>query len=196
MKKGAIFTVIALTGLIFLVSSRNTTSAVSPPNQIVGGECSYDEFDGLCKVLNLYFNSEKSSSKLVKFRFQPNVELNSASLVLLKKNNITEIDQEQVMNDVVPADWDQHDKNQVQIGDVFSCKLKIENSGTCTPVIFSFQDIVKNPAVYDDLAVKKTAIEISIFLLPIAIIIIVFVIKYEKFVHRINKVKNRKKNKK
>lgn len=195
MKKKAIFGAIALTCLIFLVSSINTASAVSPPNQILGGECAYDEFDGLCKVLNLYFNPEKSSSKLVRFRFQPDIELNSASLVLLKKNNITEADQEQVMNDVVPADWNQHDKNQVQIGDVFSCKLKIENSGTCTPVIFSFQDIVKNPTVYDDLAVKKTAIEISIFLLPIAIIIIVFIIKYEKFVHKVNKMRKIKKSK-
>jgi len=196
MKKGAIFAIIASIGLIISISLKNTTRAVSPSDQIIGSECGYDEFDGLCKVLNLYFNPEKSSSKLVKFRFQPNMELNSASLVLLKKNNITETDQERVMNDVVPADWNQHDKNHVEIGDVFNCKLKIENTGTCTPVIFSFQDIVKNPVVYDDLAIKKTAIEILIFLLPIAIIIVIFIIKYERFIHKINKIKNRKKNKK
>jgi hypothetical protein len=195
MGKKIIFAAIALAGLVSLVYLKNITKAISPSDQIVGGQCSYDEFDGLCKVLNLYFNPEKASTKLVKFRYQPDINLSTASLELLKNNDVIDMDQERTLNEIVPADWNQHNKNQVEIGDILSCKLKIENSGTCTPIIFSFQDISKDPTAYDDLALKQTIAEILFLLLPIVIIIIVFIIKYEKFVHKFKKIRRRRRKK-
>jgi len=195
MKKIIIFFAAILAGVVFFICTINTAKAVSTPNQIIGGGCAYDEFDGLCKVLNLYFNPEKASTKLVRFRFQPDISLSSASFDLLKNSNMIDTDQERTLDEVVPNDWKKSDKNKVEIGDILSCKLKIENSGTCTPIIFSFLDIQNNPSAYDDMALKQTIAEMVFLLLPILIIIIVFIVKYEKFVHRFNKVRQRKRKK-
>jgi hypothetical protein len=195
MKKRLIFAVFALTYLISLAYLKNTTKAVSPSDQIAGGQCTYDELDGLCKVLNLYFNPEKASTKLVKFKFQPDINLSIASLELLKNNDMIDTDQERTLNEAVPADWNQHNKNQVEIGDTLSCKLKIEKSGTCTPIIFAFEDLQKNPSAFDDLALKQTIAEIIFLLIPIGIIIIIFIVKYEKFMHKFKKIRKIRKKK-
>jgi hypothetical protein len=196
MKIKVILATITLLCLISLADLIKTTKAVSlPEERSVGGQCSYDEINGLCKVLNLYFNPEKSSGKLVKFKFQPDIDLGSVSLELMKNNDLIDEDQERTLDEIAPASWTKHEKNHLEIGDTIECQLKIESSESCTPIIFSFKDSKKEPSDYANLAFKQTIAEILFLLLPIVIIIIVFIIKYEKFVHKIKKLRKGKNHK-
>jgi hypothetical protein len=196
MKKKIIFAAIALLCLISLAGLKNTPKAISSSEeQIIGGQCAYDEFDGLCKVLNLYFNPEKSSGKLVKFKFQPNIELGTTSLDLLKNNDIIDEDQERTLDEISPANWTKREKNHLEIGDTIECQLKIENSGTCTPIIFSFKDSKKDASDYESLARKQAIAEILFLVIPIAIVASILIFKYEKFVHKINKLRTRRRKK-
>lgn len=187
MKKKVIFSIIIIALIIFSFNKTEKARATSPDDQLVGGRCTYDEFDGVCKVMNLYFNPEKADSKLVKFKFQPDLKLSADSITLLKSDDLIGTDQEGALNDLAPAKWNQHDKNQVQIGDVMSCKLKIENSGTCTPIIFSFSEILKDPGVYENMTIKELVARIVIYLIPIIAIIAFFSIKYKKFIHKLDR---------
>lgn len=158
--KASLFTIIFV--ILFFFAKINITQAVSEEIPIVGGECAYDEFDGVCKVMNLYFNEEKSPTKLVKFRFEPYMNMDAKSLRLLKDHDLVDTDQESVLDDFVPSDWSYRQRIGLEIGDNVKCKLKLETAGTCTPAIFSMQEVLKDQNAYSDLASRGKIINVSV----------------------------------
>lgn len=159
--KANLFTIIVVI-LLFFFAKINITQAVSDGVSLAGGECAYDEFDGVCKIMNLYFNEEKSPTKLVKFKFEPYVNMDAKSLRLLKDRNLVDTDQESVLDDFVPSDWSYRQRIGLEIGDNVKCKLKLETSGTCTPAIFSMQEVLKDQNAYSDLASRGKIINVSV----------------------------------
>lgn len=173
MKKFA-FPATIILSLIFFTANASIAKSDSETELIDGGQCSYDEHDGVCKVLNLYFNESKSPTKLVKFKFAPYISVDAKTIKLLKERNLIGTDQEDTLDDFAPNDWTRHQKLGLEIGDNVSCKLKIIKSGTCIPVIFSMQKVIRDPNAYSDLEsrqiIANILVPIALFLLAVIII--------------------------
>ena len=173
MRKKFLFLATIILGLIFFTANTSIAGSDSETKLIDGGQCSYDEYDGVCKVLNLYFNENKSPTKLVKFKFVPYLSVDAKTIKLLKERNLIGTDQEDTLDNFAPSDWTRHQKLGLEIGDNVNCKLKIIESGTCTPVIFSMQKIIKDPNAFSDLEYRQV---IANILVPIVLFLLAAII--------------------
>lgn len=92
-------------------------------NQVVGGPCSYEKFDGKCEIV------EVAGGGMVKFKFRPDETMNLEDVGWTKEDDILEKVYEENTSDTGNAGK----------GEFLDCRIELITKGTCTPTIFSFR---------------------------------------------------------
>lgn len=114
---------------------------------IVGGPCSYDAINGSCKITTItQTDDSKKQAEItggpgyagydVKFSFTPSnaAELKGKESMLRKENTLM------LTNSWYPGQ-EYLVKYNIKDNAVFDCELDLINKGTCTPVIYKFDNI-------------------------------------------------------
>lgn len=91
-------------------------------NQIIGGPCSYEKFDGKCEVVDVV------GKETVRFKFTPNEAMDLKTIEWAKESDILGRIYEESYEGIKNA-WK---------GRILNCQMEIITRGTCTPTIFSF----------------------------------------------------------
>ncbi|MDQ1284290.1 MAG: hypothetical protein QG620_638 [Patescibacteria group bacterium] len=89
-----------------------------------GGQCDYDKVPGTCKINSI------SSDRIVKFMFNPRNPL--------QKYKFSEILKEQQEN--IADDFLSDSNTKIDVGDTVNCEAGIITRGTCTPIMFRFEN--------------------------------------------------------
>lgn len=136
------------------------------PEPFVGGPCSYNEFQGSCKIISI-FKTEASMQQAgvvggpgyegfeVEFAFTPNKPLNL-------KNTGWANEENNILNQNYPLQLTNSwypgpkylEKYHIKKSAVFGCKLELRTKGTCSPKGFKFDDI-KTGDYFETEALKK-----------------------------------------
>jgi 5,10-methenyltetrahydromethanopterin hydrogenase len=137
MKKIACVLFLAI--LIF-ISCRSTPSESNNENNntgdqhIVGGPCSYDEFDGTCEITDVPDDGQ------IEFTYTGNTR--GAELRTIAGNKME-------INVIVSDPDEKIDRTtrgeakalSIKVGNTYVCQISCIKSGTCTPAIFAFRGI-------------------------------------------------------
>ncbi len=91
-------------------------------NQIIGGPCSYEKFDGKCEVVDVV------GKETVRFKFTPNEAMDLKNIGWAKESDILGKVYEESNDGIKNA----------RKGRIFDCQMELITKGTCTPAIFSF----------------------------------------------------------
>lgn len=138
---------------VSLIACTNSESEKNPDtNKMVGGPCTYTEFIGTATITAIEdapandYNCA-NNPKLVRYTFTPETAEASSDYAF---TNVADTDQSlKILGGKNPAQtW--LENNGVQIGNTYACVRAEIQSGTCTPVIFTINDLdLKNSAGCD-----------------------------------------------
>lgn len=128
----------------------NASPTTSTTQIIVGGPCSYDKFAGSCVITSINQTADSLAQAdyqggyagyEVKFRFIPAESFNTSALGKVAEQSILNNQWNlQLMNSWFPGPRFLAKYNITQ-NSAFSCKINLENQGSCTPIIFTFDTV-------------------------------------------------------
>lgn len=103
----------------------NEASIPVPENndQVIGGPCSYEKFDGKCEIVDI------AGKSTIKFKFKPDEKMNLDNVGWVNEADILEKVYEENINNV----------GSIKKGGILDCRIELIAEGTCTPTIFSFK---------------------------------------------------------
>jgi hypothetical protein len=148
------FCLLTVLGILLFNFFKNTNKAklsenISPNNDIIGGPCTYNQLDGLCKIISIAKTKESKDQINVsggpgyegfeinfKFNFDKKIDSNYSKY--LNKEYLLKLD-----NSWYPGQK-YLEKYKIKQGSSFNCQIKVITNGTCSPVIFDFKDINTN----------------------------------------------------
>jgi len=114
---------------------------------LIGGECKYVEYIGkaiITSIIDAPIDEQNcpNNPRKIKFEFTPD---NISDTTLYMFNNYTDsINYIKINSGMNPSQiW--IDNNQINIGNQYVCYRNEIIQGTCSPVIFTFQDLNLNP---------------------------------------------------
>jgi hypothetical protein len=144
-----------LLGACGLVYAQVDTNSKSNASVMIGGPCSYQSFLGTAKIISvkrtpdsMYQMSVRGGPDYegyeIKFTFTPSLPMDVRNIKWVKDAKTEILDKEytlQLANSWYPGDKFIQ-KYKIINGAVFNCALNLITSGTCTPLVFKFKDII------------------------------------------------------
>lgn len=112
-------------------------------NMIVGGPCSYEDFEGECTFTSVEKTEESKLQSVyegfeVKFTFVPSKELEE--YVFISREDVGRENNFRLVNSWYPGSQ-YLEKYNIEEETVFSCTMSVMTDGTCSPVVFEFDEI-------------------------------------------------------
>lgn len=105
---------------------------------VFGGQCDYKEYKGYAKVTSIaraYGENIPNGTYEVRFLFYTDQEIKEQYAQVKNKEFLLEVNNFSYHNSRFLED------NEIKVGKILDCNLKVIVKGTCTPVIFEFPSI-------------------------------------------------------
>jgi hypothetical protein len=148
--KSVVLSVVIISGILIFSLFKNTKTNIprNPSMNIVGGSCDYSQFNGLCKIISITKTKDSIAQKEVmggpkyegfdiKFKIVSS-NLSSNYSVFLNKEYLLNLS-----NSWYPGQK-YLEKYKIKEGSQFNCQIKVITNGTCSPIIFDFENINTN----------------------------------------------------
>ena len=131
--------IVAIIPVVVLLSV-SCVSASSSSKQMVGGPCTYKQYEGKAQIVSVSQKQDNPATFEIKFSFHPKKTIQE------EYARVTGKQWSLVMNDFSDPPEAFVKKYGIKPGKRFPCQMKVITKGTCSPVIFDFPTLDRDRA--------------------------------------------------